>query len=229
MAYTLLRHQPSGAELYIQVLGEMGHTIEPEAFHVAHQPARELYMRSTREGRDFEASMSNAVEFWTEYNVLVLRGLGIPEALHGELAELMYRRAWHPQNWQIFPEVVATLEELWRRGIPMAVVSNFVDTLSAVCERHGITRYFETIVCSAEVGSMKPDPRIFGIACRRLGVDPAETWHVGDNYWADVLGARAAGITPVLIDRDGVLPRPDCLSVSSLDQVLSLLDREVAA
>ena len=80
------------------------------------------------------------------------------------------------------------------------------------------------IVASVDAGAMKPDPRIFARAVRRLGVQPAEAWHVGDNYWADVLGARAAGIIPVLVDRPGAVPRPDCLFVRSLDQVLDLLD-----
>jgi putative hydrolase of the HAD superfamily len=42
---------------------------------------------------------------------------------------------------------------------------------------------------------------IFREALRRTGADPASSIHVGDNYIADVLGARAAGIDAILLDR----------------------------
>ena len=65
----------------------------------------------------------------------------------------------------------------------------------------GLTPELETIVSSAEVGLHKPDPRIFELACERLGVDPVEAAHVGDHHYADIVGAQAVGMLPVLIDR----------------------------
>jgi putative hydrolase of the HAD superfamily len=58
-------------------------------------------------------------------------------------------------------------------------------------------------VSSAEVGLHKPDPRIFELACARLGVAPSEAAHVGDHHYADLLGARAIGMNAILIDRTG--------------------------
>ncbi len=56
-------------------------------------------------------------------------------------------------------------------------------------------------MASTVTGSQKPDVSIFREALRRTGSDPASSVHMGDNYIADVLGARAAGIDGVLVDR----------------------------
>jgi HAD superfamily hydrolase (TIGR01509 family) len=225
MGYTLMRHRHS----YGDLLTSLGHAPDPERLESGFRAARELYYRATREGRDFESTMEAAVEFWREYNELILAALDIDPALRPRLSDRISEVAWGPEAWEPFPEVEATLIEPRRRGLKMAVISNFTDTLEAVCELHRLTPYFDTIVCSVKVGAMKPDPRIFQRAVRRLGTDPARTWHVGDNYWADVLGARAAGLVPVLIDRDGAVPRPDCVTIDGLGRLLELLDGEAAA
>jgi putative hydrolase of the HAD superfamily len=223
MGYTLLMHAPTGPDLYQRVLAECGIDVGLKALAVATAPAHEHYIRCVREGRDFEASMEQALAFWAEYNSIVLTGLEIPQARHAMLAERIYTTAWQPKNWQIFPEVMGTLEALRDEGIRMMVISNFVDTLRAVCEEHQVAAFFDDIIASVEAGAMKPDSRIFRVALRRLGLEPEEAWHVGDNYWADVLGSRAVGMTPVLVDRQRAVPHPDCLVVHSLDELVAMV------
>jgi putative hydrolase of the HAD superfamily len=225
MGYTLLRHAPTGPELYRRVLADHGHLHDLAEIEAAHVPARELYVQAIREGRDFESSMPLAREFWTEYNHLVLSGLGLGAEHRGPVAEAVYTTAWSAASWQAFSDTLPALQALRDLGISMAVVSNFVDTLPALCERSGIAGFFDVVVASVEAGAMKPDPRIWGMALRRLGVRPEDAWHVGDNYWTDVLGARAAGLTPVLIDRDGMVPNPDCACVAGLEELVAMVRR----
>jgi putative hydrolase of the HAD superfamily len=223
MGYTLLMHAPTGPDLYQRVLAESGIDVGLKALAEATAPAHEHYIRSVREGRDFEASMAQALAFWAEYNSIILGALDVPAERHAALAERIYTTAWQPQNWKIFPDVMETLEALREDGIRMMVISNFVNTLRAVCELHEVAPFFEDIIASVDAGAMKPDPRIFQRALGRLGVRPEEAWHVGDNYWADVLGARAVGMIPVLVDRQRAVPRPDCLVVHSLDDLVGLV------
>ncbi len=65
----------------------------------------------------------------------------------------------------------------------------------------GLEEFFTTVVISGDVGIKKPDPRIFHLALQRTGLHPQEVVHVGDAR-EDVLGARAAGILPILLQRD---------------------------
>ena len=46
---------------------------------------------------------------------------------------------------------------------------------------------------------------------------------MGDQYDLDVLGARGAGITPILIDRDGAGSQYDCIVIKDLSQVIDYL------
>jgi putative hydrolase of the HAD superfamily len=224
MGYTLLRHAPSGPELYLSVLRAAGYQVSLSGLEEAQASAREFYFRATRTGRDFESSMAEAVRFWTEYIAIILDGVEIPLDRQQQLAERIYTKAWSPGAWQVYPDVLGTLARLRARDIRLAVVSNFVDTLHAVCDLHELTPFFDVIVASVQAGAMKPDPRIFAHAVRRLGVAPQDSWHVGDNYWTDVMGARAAGLVPVLLDRAGAVARADCLKVGALDELLGLLD-----
>ncbi len=71
-----------------------------------------------------------------------------------------------------------------------------------------IASYFDTIVISEDVGVTKPDPKIFAIALERIGAKPYETVFVGDNWTNDIVGATAAGMTAVWLNRDGQTPVP---------------------
>ena len=224
MGYTLLEHAPTGPELYRLVLADCGLHFTDEALRAAHLPAIEHYVRSTRAGLEFEASMDQAIAFWGEFNAIILAALEVAPARRDEVSEKMYRRAWSPAAWRPFADTAPALEALRQRGIRLAIISNFVDTLVAVCRENGVLDYFDVVVASVDAGAQKPDPRIFRRALSRLGVKPEEAWHVGDNYWTDVLGARCVGINPVLLDRRGAVEKADCAVVRTLDELVELVD-----
>ncbi|MGV9778046.1 HAD family hydrolase [Streptosporangium sp. NPDC003464] len=111
----------------------------------------------------------------------------------------------------IRPGTQELLDACWAHGVTPAVVSN------ALCgavhrdhmARNGLDRQVAVQVYSDEVGVRKPNPEMIWIACRALGVDPAETWYVGDNYDRDVVcGARArVGATVLMVSRStGEIP-----------------------
>ncbi|HEX6387895.1 MAG TPA: HAD-IA family hydrolase, partial [Solirubrobacteraceae bacterium] len=106
-------------------------------------------------------------------------------------------------RFEPFPEVEGVLDECARRGIALAVVSNWDVSLHDVLEGLGWTGRFGAVVTSAELGVAKPDPRPFLVALEALGVEPADAVHVGDDADADVRGAAAAGVRGVLLNREG--------------------------
>jgi len=120
-----------------------------------------------------------------------------------------------------FAEVEATLDTLAARGVALAVVSNWDVSLHDVLAERGWTARFAAVVTSAELGVAKPDPRPFERALEALGVAPADAVHVGDDLQADVAGARAAGVEPVLLDRERTAGAPAGVRVvASLDELL---------
>lgn len=68
------------------------------------------------------------------------------------------------------------------------------------------------------------DPRIFQLALDACSASPETTVYVGDIYEIDVRGARATGITPVLLDPLSRYGGVDCLCIDSLDRLLVLLE-----
>ncbi len=95
-------------------------------------------------------------------------------------------------------------------------------------ERLGLKQLFQCIVLSEELGIRKPDRRIFTHAAAEIGRDPDECLHVGDNYEADVVGSRAAGLKSCWFNRDRVQPpqsgiKPD-IEIHELSELPELLD-----
>ena len=97
------------------------------------------------------------------------------------------------------PHVLYTLH----RSKKLALVSNFDHPPHAhsVLRKLDLTSYFHSVVISGEIGIKKPDPRIFNPALEQTGMKPEEVIYVGDTE-DDIIAARAAGLVPVLIQRD---------------------------
>ena len=91
------------------------------------------------------------------------------------------------------PGTVEALDALRARGLRLACVSNWDVSLADALAAAGLAARLDAIVSSAEAGAPKPDPRPFLLALERLGTEPGQTLHVGDDE-ADRLGAEAAGL-----------------------------------
>ncbi|HET9051881.1 MAG TPA: HAD-IA family hydrolase [Candidatus Dormibacteraeota bacterium] len=199
---TLLHIHPSVPTLYLRTARELGLDVDGATVGAALQHGERFYQAAVTERRRFESSLPDARDFWHEYHERVLAGLGVaPGAARAALAQTLTERFWSPGSWRAFPEVLGVLERLRSGGLQLAVVSNFTDALAAVCAAHELSPLLDGLVASTTVGAQKPDAAIFREALRRTGADPAATVHVGDNYTTDVLGARASGIAPILLDR----------------------------
>jgi putative hydrolase of the HAD superfamily len=121
-----------------------------------------------------------------------------------------------------YPEVPGVLAALRDRGVARVVVSNWDVSLHDVLERTELRPLLDAVVTSAEFGAAKPDPAIFAHALELAGgVAPADAVHAGDDVAADVEGARAAGIAPVFVARDGEAAPPGVRVVPSLDALLA--------
>jgi len=98
----------------------------------------------------------------------------------------------------LYDDTRPTLERL-RAEYRLFAVSNG----NADVARIGLAHYFERSLAARDAGMMKPDPRIFHILLESAGLTPDEVVHVGDDPDADVEGARAAGVLPVWLNRQG--------------------------
>ncbi len=86
--------------------------------------------------------------------------------------------------------------------------------------RKGLATHVEFVIDSHEEGVEKPDAEIFRRALARLGVEAARAVYVGDIYSIDVVGARAGGLVPCLVDPTDGYPDADCARIVRLRELL---------
>lgn len=142
---------------------------------------------------------------------LAASGIGLTP----EQYEAAYNRVLATESWQVYPDTLATLRRLRAAGVPVAVVSNIPWDIRDIFRAHDAFDLVEEFVLSYAEGVMKPDPKIFLLACQRIGVTPADALMVGDSAEADG-GATAVGITTAIIEPLPTTQRPDVL-LSTLD------------
>ncbi|MBI9016001.1 MAG: HAD family hydrolase [Phycisphaerae bacterium] len=92
-------------------------------------------------------------------------------------------------------EVLARLSVDYRLGC----VSNNWGNVAGWCRQYGIARYFDTIIDSTVVQSVKPEPGIFNAALTELNIAAENCAYVGDNFQCDVVGAHDVGMKPIWI------------------------------
>jgi len=197
---TLLYPYPSVPEVVRQVLAEEGHVRDVHDIDVYMPLLDEYYEDRYREDDTFWRSEDATLDVWVGMYSLLCRKLGI----HAD-AEVIARRVYdqfgQPERWRAYDDVRPAFERLRGRGIRLGLISNWDNRLVGLMRGLDLSPLLDAVISSADVGLHKPDPRIFELACARVGVAPEAAAHVGDHQYADVLGAQTAGMTAVLIDR----------------------------
>lgn len=218
---TLLETLSPMPAIYADACLRVGKEITLREIGVVMQDLWREYRQSTRGQSRFDTSDELTRQWWNDYNARLFRKLGLSE---GEdlFVEYLWDTFGRPDVWRTFPEVDAVLSELRGRNYRLGIVSNWDSRLLPICDSLGLTTTVDFIVVSALVGVEKPDPRIFETALAMAGAPADRVIHVGDDFEADVLGARGAGIEAVLLDRDERHPA-ERNAIRSLSELLRIL------
>jgi putative hydrolase of the HAD superfamily len=107
----------------------------------------------------------------------------------------VYEAAWSP-----FPDVVPCLATLTPHALGIISNGNGVEQRSKLL-RTGLAAHFPHVFISDDHGHAKPDAELFRLACRAAGCAVRDAVYVGDLYDTDAVGARAAGLAGVWLDR----------------------------
>jgi putative hydrolase of the HAD superfamily len=127
---------------------------------------------------------------------------------------------------RIIPGSVDGLRALVATGAHVGIISNADGSVAQRLAAQevlqvgpGIGVDVECVIDSGAVGVSKPDPKIFHLALDAIGVAAADSWYVGDMPGIDVVGARAAGLWPIVMDPFGFNEGADFARVTSLLEV----------
>lgn len=227
---TLLRlRRPVGEEYAARA---QAHGLEVEATALE-QAFRQVFKAHSRSFPNYGLSHGLTVrQWWWDVVLQTFRLAGAPDAQAvGPIAAQLYQDFSSPCSWQLLEGAEATLRECRRRGLRLAVISNFDQRLDDILAGLSLREHFDFVLTSGNTGWQKPDPRIFHEALRLAQVESAVAAHIGDSYHNDYEGARAVGMHSFLVVGPGPLDPvvkdsvPQEHILPSLPHLLPALDR----
>lgn len=224
LGYTLVYFDPPQEAIVQESLRAAGAERSTADIRAAVERVWGDYYRDAETAR-FAASEEYDRQAERELSRRLLQALSVES---GDEALRAYRRALEagfgqPGVLRPYPEAPQVLDALRSEGYRLGIVSNWGWNLRQRVQSAGLDGYFELVWGSAYAGCHKPHPCIFEQALAQMDLEPGRVLYAGDSYRHDVLGARGAGMSAVLVDRsDGAVPR-DCPVVPDLRGVLTLL------
>ena len=205
---------PRRGEIYAEVLARHGLELAAGDIETVFVTAwNELDCRLGRGEDRYSGHPESARGFWRELLERCCALLGRHPPGPFAAAEL-FARFERADAWELRPGAGEVLAELRRRGLRVAVTSNWDRRLPRVLTNLGLGGDIDAVICSEDVGSAKPAEAIFLAACRALELEPVSVLHVGDGKIEDREGAVAAGLSGLWLNAaDG--------DIATLEEVLA--------
>lgn len=111
-------------------------------------------------------------------------------------------------------KIFQTLKKNYKIGL----VSNFYGNLEKICDDIGFTEYLDVLIDSGTAGIEKPHPGIFSLALEKLGVNPGNTYVVGDSYERDIIPSKILGCNTIWLRKKSLR---ESGSTGSADYIVS--------
>jgi putative hydrolase of the HAD superfamily len=104
------------------------------------------------------------------------------------------------------PQMLRAIGRLRGHGLRVGALTNNWAREDTEPGPHRLRPHFDVMIESQAVGMRKPDPRIYQLACRELGVAPAETAFL-DDIGLNLKSARALGLRTIKVSDPDVALR----------------------
>jgi HAD superfamily hydrolase (TIGR01549 family) len=172
-------------------------------------------LKATEDKPDIKAALDACDHSLEAHRAALLAWFRAAE-IDDELAYAIWARDGEADASFPFPDTHEVMEELRRRDIPIAVVSNIHYDIRPHFIRHDLDRFVNEYVLSFELGFQKPDLRMYTTALSLLGVEPERALMVGDRPELDAVAADGGIMTLIL-------PATPAGAKHGLDAVLRLV------
>lgn len=222
---TLRFNRPSSTDTFFDHAVSLGVPDDVERRRRAIRWTHYYWAQSDELFVDLQTYPGSEDEFWLNYAVRSLRAFDCPEECINEIAPFVHAYMTHqhkPVSW-VPPEVPETLHALKTAGYQLALVTNRSKPCQEELAQLGLLEFFDLALTAGEANAWKPDPAIFTQALERLGASANAAIYVGDNYYADVVGANLAGLQPVLLDPQQLFPEAECLVIRTIGELQALI------
>jgi len=215
---TLIEWTVSWREAFLHVAGEFGvETTRDKAKQALDEAFDTVYSDLLRE----YSRSGDELGFWLAFDGRILELMGLRQNLR-EAAERVVDLLKRPEAIRLYAEVPEVLGALSEMGLSLGIVTGRPKAEPDL-QVLGVRQFFHPLIDGFAAGGAKTERRMFEIAAQAAAEAGLPAWHVGDLYDEDVVGARSAGIRPVLVDRRGEHLTPDCPRVTDLRDLPAII------
>ena len=223
---TLADFEPPRQELYHQAFQQFGIELLLKDVIRGVLTADRYFFEENAKSPVRKRSPQEQMEVYLHYPKTILTEAGVeaPQELPLKVLKIVAEQFKKGSTFVLFDDVLSTLAILKQRELILGLLTNATKETISLHRHLGLEPYLDFVVTSDEVGADKPKPPIFLEALDRAGVSAAEAIHVGDQYELDVVGARGAGISPILIDRYDIYTEvSNCPRIHRLTELAEIL------
>jgi len=220
---TLRLDSPSGSDVFFARTAEIGIPTDDRVKFQSERWTHYYFANSPEIQSDLKEFKDDG--FWVNYSRRKLLSMGCDEAEAKELSPSMsmYMKENYKPTSHVLDESREVLDSFKRDGYILGVISNRDEPYHDELKSLELDSYFSFSLAGGEVQSFKPDTHIFDQGLKRAGINADEAIYIGDNYYADIIGSRKAGLLPVLYDPGVLFPDAECDVIRSFRELHSLL------
>ena len=161
-------------------------------------------------------------EFWVKWNYRILNNLQAKSNTQ-KLAKFITTHWWDYSNVSLYPDAEKTLPLLKEKSLKIGLVTNGLQSdVDKILPKVSLQNFFDTIVVIDTLRKMKPDIEVFHHALQKLKTTPSQAIFIGDEIEADYKGAKRAGLTTYLIDRNNKVHDKNVNKITSLNDLFKL-------
>jgi len=196
---TLRESNPHFMDALHNTLQDMGIEVDPFRWRITERWVHEYWAQSPEIIEDVRVYGQEQV--WNRFLTRLMSKVGHPHANEEEVQAFGdHMRQIHKPTSEPTPGAIEVLTTLQDQDLTLGVLSNRGKAFDEELAELGLADFFDFTLAAGEVGVWKPRPEIFLAALERAQVDADAAIYIGDNYYADIVGAREAGIDAILVD-----------------------------
>jgi putative hydrolase of the HAD superfamily len=190
-----VRAQKLGAAAFLREHRELFPFEENDFVTLWHESAQKYFDLYVRGGLSYEEQRRQRMK-----NIFKYIGIELSDRQADE------KFAWflhhYEGNWAVFSDVFGCLER-WQGKYPLGIISNGnYERQVKKLEKTGVLHYFSVVVTSSQIGTAKPDPRIFIEASRKINKQTNDCFYIGDQLQTDAIGSFQAGMRGIWLNRN---------------------------
>ena len=222
---TLRYNEPHAHNFFCDFAETLSEAFNQEQRRAAQRWEHQYWASSDDLLADIETYSEGTEAFWMNYSQRHLQALGFSPAEAEHLAPLAHahmRDVYQPVS-RVHTQTIDALNELQNNGYLLGVITNRSRPIYSEMHEIGLDLHFDFYLTGSQLGAYKPRKEIFENLVAFTGHSKDELLYIGDNYYADVLGARNAGIESALLNWNGLYEDMDCPTIRAITDLLPLL------